>query len=289
MSVSGLVPLNQDDLEEARRLLRRIHRTADRLFFEGWSRSRADAWVYRDEQDTGVFCTVYTDDFVVCYASFEKDLTAALIKSDIDVRLKRALINRGKRPLFYNLRGDNVSLTQGLRQQGFNRDTLGYELVCDQVQAAPVDLGELAPKAFDDSSFEAVVSLLDSAFNPLTERAGGSRNSFSRGRESLQQRLEEKSVSGDFWSFWLQEDLIGVTYFSGDVIEVLAVHPQHQGRGFGALMLKHAVQWLIHTKGFPAAYLFVVAENPQAKRFYHRHGFEESGFYDEYTFVGINC
>jgi ribosomal protein S18 acetylase RimI-like enzyme len=73
------------------------------------------------------------------------------------------------------------------------------------------------------------------------------------------------------------------------VIEVLAVHPQFQGQGFGAQMLSHAVRHLIHTRGYPAAYLFVVAENPQAKRFYLRHGFDESGFFDEYTFVGISC
>jgi ribosomal protein S18 acetylase RimI-like enzyme len=287
--VSGLVPLKQDDLEEARRLLRRIHRTADRIFFEGWCQSRADAWFCHDEQGTGVFCTVDTDDFVVCYASYEEDLTAAAAKSDMDAFLQRAMMKRGQRPLFYNLRGDNLSLTKHLRQRGFIRDTLGYELYCDRVPAPPVDLGDLTPTAFDAAHFEAVISLLDGAFNSLTERAGGQRDSFSRGRESLKQRLQEKSDNGDFLSFWLEEILVGVMYFMEDVIEVLAVDPRYQGQGFGALMLSHAVHRLIHECGYPAAYLFVVAENPQAKRFYHRHGFKESGFYDEYTFVGINC
>jgi GNAT superfamily N-acetyltransferase len=121
------------------------------------------------------------------------------------------------------------------------------------------------------------------------QQTGHPPNPFAREREDLRQRLMDRSEKGDFAAFWRGQRLIGLYYLSGDVIDVLAVHPNFHHAGYGTVLIQHAARQVLQARGYPVAYLFVVAANEGARRLYLRLGFEISGFYSENTYAGINC
>ncbi len=267
-------------------LLGSIHRTAARLFAEGWAAGIAQAWI---QAGAGVFAAVYQDDYVVCYGAFRQDPPSSQVMAQIDRLLTRVLANCEGRPVFYNVRGDNLALIQHLRSRGFKGDAYGYELVCHALPPGPVHLCGLEMRGYEFQYFDAYIHLLDQAFNPLVEQASGSRDYFWHEKEQVQAHLARLSEKGDFVSFWKGHNLVGLYYLKADLIDILAVHPDYQQRGYGGVILQHAAQRLLHQRHFPAAYLFVEAGNERAWNLYLRRGFEISGFYAENTFVGITC
>lgn len=61
----------------------------------------------------------------------------------------------------------------------------------------------------------------------------------------------------------------------GELISFYA-HPQERGKGYGALLIEEAMRRL-KAQGFNNAFVFVLRENENARRFYARHGFEWDG------------
>ena len=61
----------------------------------------------------------------------------------------------------------------------------------------------------------------------------------------------------------------------------VAVHPDHQGEGFGSLLLK-LVMAARRGKGHDCMQLLVSRENPSARRLYERNGFVYRGFAKRY-------
>ncbi|KAF9346047.1 hypothetical protein BGX26_002484 [Mortierella sp. AD094] len=102
-------------------------------------------------------------------------------------------------------------------------------------------------------------------------------------------------------SFWLLEDDNGEALAFGwagacklpvpnlesnaGEIKRLYVHPDHQGKKLGSLILKKMLTWL-GDEGFGPLYIGVWSENYGAQRLYARYGFEKVG---EYEFaVGVH-
>jgi GNAT superfamily N-acetyltransferase len=282
-------PIQDNDVETVSGMLMQIHRTASRLFVEGWQEGKAGGWIFRGTHNPhGVFCIIRKAKFVVCYAAFDSDPDAPEILSAIGEFVNRALIERGERALFCNVRGANAALIAQLRSRGFREDTLGYEMVCRVKPETQLIPERLMRRGYEKEHFNAYVELLDSAFNPLIRQAGGPPDAFRREGEDLETRLDSKAEKEEFAAFWQGSELAGLYYLTEDLIEVLAVNPAFQNRGYGGILLQHATHHLLSEAGYPAAYLMVVATNKDARRLYERQGYVVSGFYSENTYIGIN-
>jgi len=59
------------------------------------------------------------------------------------------------------------------------------------------------------------------------------------------------------------------------LLEDLVVHKQYQGHGYGALLLKHAIEFA-RQKNFLRITLLTDRPENQAQEFFRRHGFHES-------------
>ena len=288
---SALIPIRENQIDRLKTLFAGIHHTAARIFSEGWQNGQAQAWVSRGSTPElcGAVGVVFRDDYVVCFANFDGELLTEEIIQSLDDLLVDLISQRGERPLFYNVRGDMEPVIALLRQRCFREDTFGYELKCCDAPGSPTEGAGLTIRGFEPQHFDTYVRLLDGAFNPLMARTGHHGDPFSREGETFRKRLRNSSDWGDFASFWVADQLVGLYTLSDDVIDILAVHPQFQNLGYGTAMTEHALRRILCEGGFPAAYLFVVAANEEARRLYLRLGFEVSGFYSENTYVGINC
>lgn len=287
-SVDDFRSVREDDLVEVGRLFSGIHRTAARLLTEGWQAERVEAWILRKGDIKGAFATVCQDDFVVCYAAFDMAHLDQAVIDVVDLWVMNALSVRGEKPLFYNLRGDNEALIARAHQRGFKQDTLGYELLCRKVPTVSPRLDVLSVREYEERYLGSYLTLLDAAFNPLLAREGGKLDAFWREKETLQNTLVEKSARGEFAALWHERDLAGLYYLKDDLIETLAVAPDFQNKGCGRFLLSQAVDHILGVRGYPAAYLFVVAANTAALQIYLRTGFTVSGYYSENTYVGIS-
>lgn len=280
--------VREDDLTEVSRQLSGIHRTAARIFRESWQAGRADAWILNKDDNKGVFATVHQDTFVVCFAAFDEGLPFAAVRDFIDLRITEVLVQRGTKPLFYNIRGDNQTWIEQAHQRGFKQDTLGYELSCQDPPKASTSLSGLTSRGYEEQYLDSYLTLLDAAFNPLLVQQGGRPGAFLRERETLKNTLAEKSARGEFAAIWQEQALAGLYYLKEDLIETLAVAPSFQNKGYGRLLLSQAVGHILGEGGYPGAYLFVVAANTAALKMYLRAGFTISGYYSENTYVGIS-
>lgn len=275
-------------LADVVRMLSGIHRRAARLFRESWLQGGADAWIVEAGPD-GVWCNISQDAFMVCYALFDAAPLPSRFWPMIETHLADVQAMRGDRPLFYNVRGDQQEMQVFLRRHGFKQDSLGYEMVCSGVRDRLSGFDDLALRSYQADYFEQYLQLLDCAFNPLIERSGGQTDAFSRQRTALQDRLEEKARKESFVSLWQGDTLIGIYERREDLIEVLAIAPAYQGKGYGTFLLQAATEQIIQRCGYSQAYLQVTVSNQSARRLYQRLGFKISGYYAEHTYVGINC
>jgi GNAT superfamily N-acetyltransferase len=67
------------------------------------------------------------------------------------------------------------------------------------------------------------------------------------------------------------------------------VHPDYWGSGVAASLMEH-VEQRMRAEGFGTAVLWVLDDNPRARRFYERHGWSATGIaanFDEYCEVSV--
>lgn len=84
--------------------------------------------------------------------------------------------------------------------------------------------------------------------------------------------LRRKIADGSRVYMLVQEEPIGIVSISGSVIEDLYVLPEQQNRGFGTMLLRYAI-----SQCTDAPTLWILENNADAARLYHRMGFEETG------------
>ena len=90
--------------------------------------------------------------------------------------------------------------------------------------------------------------------------------------ERQKEYLQTKIDSGSSFYMLVEGEPIGIVSIKGNLIEDLYIHPDRQHQGFGAKMLRFAIE---KCSGTPT--LWVLENNIRAQAFYHRAGFEKTG------------
>ena len=118
MSEGLLKPISENEVQSAINFFSGIHRVAGRLFTEGYRNGGAKGWSFPAGENEGALCIVSQKDFVVCYAAFKNDPQLPQLFTEIHELLRDAMISKGDRPLFFNVRGDNTTLINQMRVWG---------------------------------------------------------------------------------------------------------------------------------------------------------------------------
>jgi len=71
-------------------------------------------------------------------------------------------------------------------------------------------------------------------------------------------------------------------------INAFYAHPRVWGTGVADALMEHT-ELRLRTEGFPTAVLWVLTDNPRARRFYERHGWQPTGIEAEFEAAGVRA
>lgn len=84
--------------------------------------------------------------------------------------------------------------------------------------------------------------------------------------------IQNKMKGGSKFFLLIEEDPIGIVSVKGSLIEDLYILPDKQRMGYGTKLLRFAIE---QCTGIPT--LWILENNTDAKRLYHKMGFKETG------------
>ncbi len=90
--------------------------------------------------------------------------------------------------------------------------------------------------------------------------------------ERQQEYIQKKINSGSSFYMLVEDEPIGVVSVRESLIEDLYILPDKQKMGYGTQLLRFAIE---RCTGIPT--LWILENNTDAKRFYHKAGFKETG------------
>ncbi len=114
------------------------------------------------------------------------------------------------------------------------------------------------------------LNLLEASFVDIAKP-----NEFLNNADYYHQKFSNLNKSR-FTGFILNDELIGMYFHHDGDLEYIGVKPKYQSKGFGKIILHHALQ-AIKEDSENIPYLYCVDENEKALAFYLREGFEVMG------------
>ena len=90
--------------------------------------------------------------------------------------------------------------------------------------------------------------------------------------EHQQKYMEEKRNNGSRFFMLVKHKPVGIVSVTGSLIEDLYILPDEQNKGYGTELLQFAVKTCTDTPT-----LWILENNTEAARLYHRMGFRETG------------
>lgn len=262
----------------------RINRSALRIFQEGYEEGIVTtALIYQSDANEGYFGVIEREDFIVVHLSFKQDLQDKQAFAEVQKHVDDVIARRGERDIYLNSHGENPSIIAYFRARGFVADAIGYEFryVATDIR---IPENQLAITKFEKEQADLYLELIDEAFAPLDRACNDEPNSLRRNRDTSIEALEKVDGKDNFRAFWLGDRLIGVYLIKEDILHILAVHPEYQSKGYGAIIMYHWLDQMFNQKKLPEVYLYVVEKNQAAYRFYKRLGFEQTAHYVETTY-----
>ena len=230
--------------------------------------------LFTSVKNTGIYLSCLYDNSLRFNVSFATDVSDPQVISALCELLHEAEEMHPSLEARFWFNAANASLIRGLRESLdlWEEPWEGFEFTADQPvprieRPAGTDL-----RGYEASGLDCYLCLLEEAFIDIAEP-----NEFAGNRESMGRILADKEAAGEFHALWEGDDLLGLYYLEGKKIEMLGVRPKQQGRGYGAFLLRDAINRVLERKACCAAYLYCVASNWKATRFYSANGMRLSG------------
>lgn len=91
--------------------------------------------------------------------------------------------------------------------------------------------------------------------------------------------IQDLSTKGyfidSFKSFWKENELVGLYWLNGNVVDKLVIKPNNQRLGYGTYLLTHAFKSIFLNDDYEAAYLACLLQNKNGLAFYRKYGLVE--------------
>ena len=93
-------------------------------------------------------------------------------------------------------------------------------------------------------------------------------------REHYFEQLRFNKENVVFETFWKQDNLIGLYWLCDEEVDVIAVSPKYQRKGYGSLILTRAIEMAFQTAKKDCVWLIASNFNEKAHSFYSKYGME---------------
>lgn len=280
-----------DDFSLASSLIGNINRSGRQFFDEACQKGNMVKGLISDSSEKqGVVALSQGDEFLVCHISFINDLQDEEMLQEIDQFVQGAIEGKGEKDLYLNLYGGNSMLISRFRAKGFKEDVKGYQFCYRATQGVPSEQeieGILSPlefRRFEEKDADLYIEVTDEAFKPLDLQSGCEPCGSKRHREQVIPALKRRDENGEFGSFWLKDELVGIFILHNEYINTIAVHPKFQSQGWGSDILKYCIYHMVKNKKYEEIYLNCLEINEQGLHYYRKNNFQVVGYFSENTY-----
>lgn len=166
----------------------------------------------------------------------------------------------------------NPKLVDGLKSKlKFKEDVYSaYELSYQRDKIIKDDIYPLVPVSYSEDILDDALMLLEDSFKVIALPG-----TFINNRSKYNAKFS-KIKKSRFEAFYIEDTMVGLYFHNDAEIIYLAVSDSCQNKGYGALILKHAL-YAINNDSDREPYLYVVEYNIRAYNFYIREGWEITG------------
>lgn len=127
----------------------------------------------------------------------------------------------------------------------------------------------LEVKPYEEGRIDAYLKLLNEAMSFFIPH-----QDFLAGKPQYIMEFRRFHESGTFRAFWAADTLAGLYWLEGNEIDTIAISPALQRRGYGGIILSHAIQRVFQLSDSGHAVLYCVGWNHTAQSFYQKFGME---------------
>jgi len=173
--------------------------------------------------------------------------------------------------VYFLLNKDNKKFESFISSKGFNFWHGTYELVYEGQAPEPVDLSIQAYRLEDFDSYIQVLSCFSEVRKACNLQP---YDWYYHHQEEAKASFNEHFIKNEIFSTLVDDKIVGVSIVEGQEIELIAVHKDYQGQGYGKKMLLHWMRYLIEEKGHSTIRLGMLASNDKALKLYTGVGFK---------------
>lgn len=272
----NLIPIqNQNDMEEASRLLSQIDSSISCMFIANYPKALS-CYLISDLDIKGAYFCYTSDATAYVYIAFEKETPASSFM--ISKLCRENLLSLNKCPIEVWIKHENRITVQRLKQD-FQCDSAEYgmtEFIMERHTFSNISIPpEITLKGFQPSYFQDYLSLLDAAMT-----YHDTSNFYSNRADEYKRAFLCGDRKGYFKAFWINTTLIGLylrDWENGDELALLAINRNYQRKGYGSMLLHHAANTMFTTTKKKRMYLYCVDHNFAAKSFYIKQNMKISG------------
>ena len=276
--------LTQEQINKSIKLLKRIRSDEGELFTDCLDEEHGvkkydylkncTVRFFEDGENAGVFSSMFFFGMFRIFIAFEKD-TDKYSQELKDLILLAKEKNPGYSHDVSFIAGQTNLIEKMRRTIDFNSGFYAsHEFVMDKENFKGfINDKNLEIKLFEADRVGDYALLLDNAMTFFTPPAN-----FQSNTTDLAERVE-RVTSNAFYTFYKNNELVGLYWLDNDfyTIDIIAVAPEHQRKGYGRIILSHAIDNVLNVQKNHMAKLYCVDWNLQGFVFYKKFGMIQKG------------
>lgn len=236
--------------------------------------------VRKNEKQLGILFFQENDDFFseyVCNISFLHEMEEPQNYAELLKFIENQLLRFSVQDQDFYVNANNPDLIHFLKSEGFKEWEREHEMVLEKSQMTPfVSPTNLRCTGYEEVCLAQYLELWAYAFAELRRKANFQPILWALENPKLARKeLVEANERGEFFAFWKEETLVGISFLEGNFLDTIAVKTEYQRQGMGSMILSVCLDYVFHQRQFDYITLELMDANASARDFYLKQGFQK--------------
>ena len=251
-------------------LLKKIDIGEFNLYMNASSDDLFKRWFFRYaivlKNNCGIFTGSLYDDQMHIQISFkhdpEEDISGEVYRIIKDTFMKQPAMS-----IHLWINNENIRFVERIKQQvrKINYMVMTHEYHFDLSKLSSKNTQTLHVTPYDEKYLEALLVMLEESFTGIAEKGEFISH------KSHFNHLFSNQINAATHLFFFNHILVGMYHFEGGRLEYIATHKAYQKKGFGSIILNHALHHMKHLNILTPV-LYCVDSNLAAHQFYQKEG-----------------